>query len=143
MTGRQAQQRAVVGAVIVDDPELPTEVLVGRRSGKHAGLWEFPGGKVEPGESPESALVREVSEELGVTIAVVREIDEARHGWTISPGLVLRLYVAVVSSGFPCAGDSQDLLQWTAIERLPALDWLAADRAALPAVLDQLGAPLG
>ena len=58
----------VVAVALID---VEGRVLIAQRpAGKeHAGLWEFPGGKVEPGESPEAALVRELREELGVTVA--------------------------------------------------------------------------
>ena len=59
---------AVVAAVLID--ATGRVLLQQRPQGKrHAGLWEFPGGKVEPGETRESALVREVAEELGIAIA--------------------------------------------------------------------------
>lgn len=138
MTEQQTHDQTVVGAVIVDNLDRPTQVLVGRRSGKHAGFWEFPGGKVEPGEPAESGLVREVREELGVTVAVASEVDPARGGWEISPALVLKLYIATVIEGAPRAGDSHDCLQWTTVEKLADLDWLGADRAALPVVIAQL-----
>jgi len=81
----------VVAAALIDDEG---RVLLARRpAGKqHAGLWEFPGGKVEPGETPQAALVRELAEELGVTIdATVLE----PVSFSESPGarhLVLLLY---------------------------------------------------
>jgi 8-oxo-dGTP diphosphatase len=57
----------VVAAALIDGSD---RILVQRRrlDSAHGGLWEFPGGKIEPGESPESALLREIEEELGVTL---------------------------------------------------------------------------
>ena len=59
----------VVGAAVVDSLVAPTRMLVAQRSEPQtvAGMWEFPGGKVEPGESCEQALVRELQEEVGIT----------------------------------------------------------------------------
>ncbi len=94
----------VVAAVISDG----TKVMVARRaSGRsHAGLWEFPGGKVEADETPTAALVREIREELSLEIAV------GRHLVTVGNGLLeLSAYSAVVQSGSPVLQD-HDALAW-------------------------------
>ena len=117
----------VVAAALVDDDG---RVLVQRRpAGKMmAGLWEFPGGKIEPGETPESALVRELEEELGITVEAARltpavfasEPLAGRH-------LLLLLYICRSWSGMPRALDAEELL-WSRPEALHTLDMPPADR---------------
>ena len=92
----------VVGALIVDSLIEPRRVLAARRSGSNAlqGRWEFPGGKVEPGESAEAALVREVQEELDVTLMLGHELTPSSgHSWPISEELGLGLFWAEIFVG--------------------------------------------
>lgn len=127
------RRTTVVGAVLLRDGR----VLAARRSKKPAGLWEFPGGKVEPGEQPADALVRELREELGLAVTVGDELGEPGRPWPISASLELRLFL-VHATDDPAPGDSHDELRWVGPEQLDGLDWLPSDRAALPLVRDLL-----
>lgn len=81
--------REIALAVIVRDGR----VLVGRRpKGPLAGLWEFPGGKIEPGESAGVAAVRECAEELGLSVAAVRGLGVVEHDY---PEVHVRLHVVL------------------------------------------------
>lgn len=130
--------RCVVGAVVRRPGRTGTEVLAARRSTPPVGRWEFPGGKVEPGETPANALAREVEEELGCTVRVDAEVGDGRP-WPISPTLELRLFVASVVAGDPEPGDSHDELRWLPVDRLDELDWLPSDARALAAVRESVG----
>ena len=117
---------SVVGAAIVRDGR----VLAARRTfpPEAAGRWEFPGGKVEPGETPEAALVREVAEELGCVVAI-------RH-WlpgevAIGDRHVLTIAVAELVSGEPVPTE-HDAVRWLALDDLASVDWLDPDRPFLP-----------
>lgn len=92
-----------------------------------AGLWEFPGGKIEPGEDPEQALVREIEEELGILISPERL--EAACFASASLGakhLLLLLYLCRTWSGTPQALEAS-ALQWVRPEQMPELPMPPAD----------------
>ena len=95
------EMELVVGAVIVDSLADPTRVLATRRTrpAELKGRWEFPGGKVESGESAEDALVREVQEELDVTLMLGEELSPAGATWPISDRFSLRLFWAEIFVG--------------------------------------------
>jgi 8-oxo-dGTP diphosphatase len=125
----------VVGAAIVRDGR----VLAARRTTPPgaAGRWEFPGGKVEPGESDSESLVREVAEELGLKIVVTRWLTgEAPIGETH----VLRVAVASSDGGEPVPTE-HDEVRWLAADELDEVDWLEPDRpflAELSGLLNRL-----
>jgi 8-oxo-dGTP diphosphatase len=96
-----------------------------------AGCWEFPGGKVEPGEDETDALVREIREELGVDIAVG---DRVPGEWPLHDDLVLHLYVATLMDGEPRALDHHDELRWVTPDEFDAIAWLESDRDAVAAL---------
>ena len=129
----QMGKRLVVGALIVDDVR-PCRVLAARRSTPPSGRWEFPGGKTDAGESPEAALVREIREELGVVVDVSRRLDPPSGGrWPISESLEMELWWCTIHTD-PVCGDSHDELSWLTVDELDSVDWLEADRDALPHV---------
>lgn len=134
----------VVGAAIVSGDR----VLACRRAipADLAGCWEFPGGKVEPGESRDAALVREIAEELGCVVRLVGWLDRAEP---IRPGLVLQIAVAELVDGTPriepqemSAGQPavHDALAWLSPGDLPGLDWLEADRPFVAELVRRLEA---
>ncbi|NYI69444.1 8-oxo-dGTP diphosphatase [Naumannella cuiyingiana] len=119
----------VVAAAIVRDGR----VLATRRRYPPAlaGRWEFPGGKVEPGERPTDALARELVEELGVRAELGPEIaPDAGGAWPIDERLELRLWWAWVrpDSPEPTPGHGHDRLVWLPPDELSRLDWLDPDR---------------
>ena len=134
-------RQLVVGAIIVDSLETPTRLLAARRStpAELAGMWEFPGGKVEVNESPEAALCREVREELCVELRLGAEVRHASGVWPISSTHCLRLFFARILEGEPVHGESHDMTTWLNATSLDSVAWLPADRAALGKLQAMLG----
>jgi 8-oxo-dGTP diphosphatase len=101
-----------------------------------AGRWELPGGKVADGETEPAALARELSEELGIGVAVGPRIGA---DVTLNPDgtMVLRAYLAQVTEGDPRAHEHR-ALRWVGAEDLDGLDWVPADRAWLPDLAREL-----
>jgi 8-oxo-dGTP diphosphatase len=118
--------RVVVGAVLRN---ADGRVLAARRQ-RPAG-WELPGGKVEPGETEPAALVRELREELGVTVDVG---DRVGPDVPIGADFLLRAWTAELIDGEAIALEHAEL-RWLAADELDTVLWLPADRpiiAALP-----------
>lgn len=138
---QQESVRVVVAAVI----ERDGLILAARRTGpaELAGRWEFPGGKVEAGESDSAALIRECREEIGVRITVGERIGPEYT--TPSGAMVVRTYLAALDGeAEPETSGSHDALEWvragTAEAR--ALPWLDGDLLILDA-LDERAAARG
>jgi len=127
----QTPVRLVVGAAIVDDLERPTRLLSARRTEPSAlaGGWELPGGKVDEGESPLSALHREVLEELGVRIHLGVHVPGPLPGstWPLGDRFEMLVWLAEVVEGVPAPIEDHDELRWLDLGDLRAVGWLPAD----------------
>jgi 8-oxo-dGTP diphosphatase len=120
----------VVAAAIVDDLDRPTRLLAARRSAPAAlaGRWEFPGGKVEPGEEELAALRRELAEELGVTVAIGTELPAPDGGpWPITSTHRMRVWFARLQDGTPEPLEDHDELRWLTTSELNDVPWLDGD----------------
>lgn len=123
----------VVGAALVRDGRL----LAARRTTppEAAGRWELPGGKVEPGETADRAVVREVAEELGCEAAIGHWLE---GGQPVGTTGMLRVAVCRIVMGEPAAGTDHDEVRWLGADQLDEVDWLEPDRPFLPAVREVL-----
>lgn len=136
--------RQIVGAAIVDSLTQPTRLLAARRTApeQFAGMWEFPGGKVEAGESDTDALHRELREELGVHVDLGAEIvGPLPGGWSLNERAVMRVWFAEVTIGEPRPLEDHDLLSWVPLagsSELADLAWIPADRPIVDALLTQV-----
>lgn len=128
----------VAAAALVD---RDNRVLVARRpQGKAmAGLWEFPGGKVGPAETPEEALVRELAEELGIEVCLtcLAPFTFASHAYD-SFHLLMPLYLCRTWEGEISPREGQEIA-WVRAARLDRLEMPPADLPLLPMLRDLLG----
>lgn len=119
----------VVAAIIVRDGAV---LATQRGYGEFEGWWEFPGGKVDAGETPEQALVREIREELNAPIVVGDYLCTAEHDYETFH-LSMRCYVCTLANG------TFELLEhhaakWLDAEHLDEVDWLPADVQVVSAI---------
>ncbi|MEV6837642.1 (deoxy)nucleoside triphosphate pyrophosphohydrolase [Streptomyces sp. NPDC051133] len=125
----------VVGAALLDGGRL----LAARRSApaELAGRWELPGGKVEPGERPEDALVRELREELGIDAEVVERVPGE---WPLRMPYVLQVWTARLLPGSPAPRPLQDHddLRWLTPAEVWDVAWLDQDVAAVHEVAPRI-----
>ena len=116
----------VVASVICDSLQTKTRIFATARGyGEFKGMWEFPGGKIEPGETPQQALVREIKEELATTIKVGELIDTIEYDY---PEFHLSM------DCFWCEVVERDLVlleaqeaRWLTKNELDSVEWLPAD----------------
>jgi len=112
-------RQVVVGVAVVRDGL----VLAALRGGDQGG-WEFPGGKVEPGESEQAAGERELAEELGLRVRIGASLGP---GQPIGERYLLRVYVARLTAGEPVLREHAEI-RWVGAGQLDQLAWLEADR---------------
>ena len=117
----------VAAALIVRSSKLL--VCQRRRDDSHPLQWEFPGGKVEPGESPAQALARELREELGVDARIGKELYRTRHRYGDSQSEFRLIFFHVdVDESARLQNLVFEKFEWADISSLPRYDFLAADK---------------
>ena len=153
---RPAGSRLVVAAAVLDSLARPTKMLCAARSypAEHAGRYELPGGKVEPGERPVQALERELREEISLSVRLGAEIappaglavaapaagspfpgDDA-PAWPALHGYRMRVWLAEPADRAhgPRRGASHEQLRWVGLGEADALPWLGADLPVLASI---------
>ena len=121
------QTVSVVAAIIENDDK---EILAARRADVEGDeAWEFPGGKVEEGESPEDALRREIDEELGCKLQMILPFDTVERDY---PDFCLSMdvFVCTLAPGDKPEAREHAALRWINKDQLTDIDWLPADREA-------------
>lgn len=120
--------RLVVAALILRPAEDGSEILIcQRRPDQPMSLkWEFPGGKVEDGETSEQALARELDEELGIHATIGRRVAGVRHRYRNGGAIDLQFFLVDQFSG-PLENRIFNDVRWSSLAALPEYDFLAAD----------------
>jgi 8-oxo-dGTP diphosphatase len=122
---RPGALRFVAAALIIRADEI---LICQRRPDQPMALqWEFPGGKIEPGESAEEALARELHEELGITARIGGRVTHIRHNYRHGGAVDLQFF-AVREFGGELENRIFHQVKWVRLEHLPNYDFLAADR---------------
>ena len=113
----------VAAAGIIRDGRV---LLTRRAEGQHlAGLWEFPGGKLLPGETPEATIIREIREEIGVEISVIQLLPSVKHIYS-DAAIKLIPFVCFIRLGKIHLSEHRTY-RWVHRSELEELDWLEAD----------------
>lgn len=122
-----------VSAAVIKDGD---KILAAERGyGEYRGFWEFPGGKREEGENGEDAIIREIKEELGVTIETDGFIATIEHDYP-DFHLIMDCYYAHVVEGVIKANEHM-ALRWISVDEIESLEWLPADWKVLPFVREK------
>ena len=125
----------VVAAVIERDGHV---LICQRKRGRHALKWEFPGGKVEVGESPQAALARELREELAIEARIGEEIHRHDVRYGDGPLIHLMFYRVTDFSGEPANLVFAQMV-WETHKKLPEYDFLEGDSEFVRKLADQAG----
>ncbi len=120
--------RLVVAALMLRGSEV---LICQRRPDQPMALqWEFPGGKIEPGEGPEAALARELNEELGIDATIGPRVTHIRHNYRHGGAVDLQFFAV-----YEFEGELENRIfkevRWVKLEELPNYDFLAADRGLI------------
>ncbi|MDW5266644.1 MULTISPECIES: (deoxy)nucleoside triphosphate pyrophosphohydrolase [Acidobacteriaceae] len=127
-TAQPKPLRLVVAALILREGTGGTEVFICQRKPDQpmSLKWEFPGGKIEPGEGPEEALVRELNEELGISALIGQRVAQIRHKYRNGGAVDLQFFVVKEFQG-PMVNRIFNDMRWVSLAALPGYDFLAAD----------------
>lgn len=133
----------VAGAAIIRrGPDGVLRLLSARRTEPPiaAGRWEFPGGKIEAGETPEQAVHREILEELGVRIRLLEHLDGPEDGcWRLTERILFHLWLAeTVDDAIPLPLEDHDELRWLAADECFDVPWIEADEPLVRLIAERL-----
>ena len=119
----------VVAAIIIHDNKI---FATQRGYGEFKDGWEFPGGKIEPGETPQEALAREIKEELDIEIEVKDFLETVEYDY---PGFHLSMdcFFCVIRSG-ELVLKEHEAAKWLTVETLDSVDWLPADKGLVEGI---------
>ena len=123
----------VVAAIIIDNDKV---FATQRGYGDFKGGWEFPGGKIEPDELPEDAIVREIKEELDTEVEVVKLLDTVEYDYP-NFHLSMDCFICKIKSG-DLVLKEHEAAAWLTKETLYSVDWLPADLGLIPKIEEYL-----
>lgn len=123
----------VVAAVIKEADKI---FATQRGYGEFKDGWEFPGGKIEPGETPEEALVREIKEELDAEIKVIKKLTDVEYQYPTFH-LSMECFWAKVVSGKLILKE-HEAARWLGKDELDSVDWLPADKGLIELIREEL-----